>query len=178
MRARTKKLTVCAMFAALGAVVLLVGGAIGIGTYAAPVMAGFMVIPVRRELGVKYALAVWIVTGALTLMLSGDREMALVYIAIFGWYPAAKPALDRLGAVGWVIKLVAFNAIAAGLYMALFAVMGGMAALGFDSTAAALVMLAVGDAVFIIYDIALKNLDRLYMKKLRARLFPGRGKDE
>ena len=172
MNAGTKKITLCALFAALGTVVLLLGGALGIGTYAGPILAGFLLIPVQYEYGWRWTLPVWLITGVLTLMLSPDREMGLIYLLLLGWYPAAKPVFDRLGILGWVLKFLAFNGLAIALYAALFAVLG-MAELGFATVGSALLLLAMGNVLFLLYDFALKKLTGLYGAKLRRRLFPG-----
>jgi len=159
--------------AALGTALLLLSGAIGIGTYAGPVLAGFLLIPVQYEYGWRWTIPVWLVTGVLTLMLSPDWEMGLIYLLLLGWYPAVKPFFDRLGIVGWILKFLAFNVLAIALYSVLFSILG-MAELGFATIGGALLLLGMGNILFLLYDFALKKLEGLYKTKIRSRFFPGK----
>ena len=62
----------CSLMAALGVVLMMTGGLIPVMTYCSPLLAGVLLIPVMRECGVRWAWMVWIVTAALSLILSAD----------------------------------------------------------------------------------------------------------
>ena len=72
-------LAFCSLMAALGAALMLVGGVIPVMTYCSPLIAGVLLIPVLREYGGRWAWLVWLVTALLSLILSADKEAALLY---------------------------------------------------------------------------------------------------
>lgn len=81
------------MTAALSVTLMLVMGLTGISTYAAPMLAALMLIPVRQRYGIPTALTVWLAAGLLSLLLVTDRELSLLYLTIYGWYPVLRPKL-------------------------------------------------------------------------------------
>ena len=174
MRAQTKKLTLCALISAIGVMIMLIGGFSGVGTYAAPILSGMVLIPIIDEYGLKYSIACWLVTGSLSLILVSDKELALFYCCIIGWYTCVKTLIDRLpGVFRWLLKAVIFNAAVIALYAVIFAVIG-MKNAGFENTFMIVLSLVLGNAVFIIYDLALTRLTKVYRLKLRSRIFGGR----
>lgn len=54
-KTESQKIALCGVLGALSVVLLLVGAALQIGTYAAPMLAAFLLIPVLDEYGPKYA---------------------------------------------------------------------------------------------------------------------------
>ena len=55
-KTESQKIALCGVLSALSVVVLLVGNVLQIGTYAAPMLASFLLIPVLEDYGKKYAL--------------------------------------------------------------------------------------------------------------------------
>ena len=53
---QSRRIALCGVLAALTVVILLVGTALGIGTYAAPMLASFLLIPTLVEYGPRAAL--------------------------------------------------------------------------------------------------------------------------
>ena len=89
------RLSLSALMAALGTVLMLSSNLIPVLTYVAPMLASLTLIPILSEFGKKYAWMTWAVTALLALLLCADREAAFFYLFI-GWYPILKPALDRI----------------------------------------------------------------------------------
>ena len=52
-KTESQKIALCGVLGALSVVLLLVGAALQIGTYAAPMLAAFLLIPVLDEYGPK-----------------------------------------------------------------------------------------------------------------------------
>ena len=50
-KTESQKITLCGVLSALSVVVLLVGNVLQIGTYAAPMLASFLLIPVLEDYG-------------------------------------------------------------------------------------------------------------------------------
>ena len=111
MRRRSQRLAVCAMLVALGTAAMLMGGVIPLATFCAPALASLMLIPALDAYGRRWGFSVWFAIAALALMLSPDKESALLF-AFLGYWPAVKPRLDRLERkpVRLLAKLALFNA--------------------------------------------------------------------
>ncbi len=167
-------IALCALLSALGAAVMTAGGLIPIATYCAPLLAGLLLLPVLYEFSRREAWMVWAVTAALSLMLSPDKEAGSMYLFL-GWYPIAKPALDRIRPrlLGLLAKLLLFTAAFALMYALLLyvfqlaAVLEDMQTLGLVSNLLLDAMLVV---VMLLYDFLLGRLWPLYVYRLRPRL--------
>ncbi len=96
MSSPSRRLALGAVMAAAGTALMLLGSVIPVFTYVSPLLASLFLIPVAGVAGRKAALAVWIITAGLTLLLGADKEAAFFYV-FFGWYPLVKPAADRIG---------------------------------------------------------------------------------
>ena len=62
-KTESQKIALCGVLSALSVVVLLVGNVLQIGTYAAPMLASFLLIPVLEDYGKKYALLLYAVVS-------------------------------------------------------------------------------------------------------------------
>ena len=172
MRKQTREVALAGLLAALAAVLLCLGGAVPLATYAAPVLASAVLLPAREECRPALARGCWAVSAALGLLLAPDREAALLY-AFLGWYPLCKPALDalrprplRLGAK----LLVCVAAVGAMYGLLLFVFRLDAVVREFAATSPALLWAtaALGLVVFLVYDLALERLAQYY-KRRRAR---------
>lgn len=170
MRDKSKRVAVCGMLCAVATLLMLIGGAIPYGTYAVPVVAGAVLIPVLKEYGPKQMLMLWIAISLLSLILVPDKEMALMFALLLGWYPALKPVLDKLPAfLRYVVKLAVFNIAIALIYLLLIFVFNIPQEM--ESNIIAFITLVLGNITFLIYDRALIILEQLYIKKYRKLLF-------
>ena len=113
------------MLSALSVVVLLVGNVLQIGTYAAPMLASFLLIPVLEDYGKKYALLLYAVVSLLSLFLVPDKELVLFYVLVLGYYPVLRVRLNniRRGVLRWVAKFGCFNAAVVVMYALLIVVL-------------------------------------------------------
>ncbi len=167
-----KKVALCGMSVAICLVILLVGGWIGVGTYAAPLLAGILLCPAGKELGRKYQCVMWLAAGLLGLFLVTDLEESVLFLGFFGWYPALRPQLARLPkGVRIAVKLLIFNAAVVALEALLLLVLLPDAK---TPVLLLLLLLAVGNVVFLLYDRLLPKLELLYERRLRRVLFPKR----
>lgn len=165
MKKRAQQIALCAMVTALGVVLMLVLGVTGIGTYAGPLLAAMLLLPVQDKYGTRGALTVWLVTGLLALLLVPDLELSIVYLTIFGWYPAVRPHLERLPRLlSLPVKLAAFNVAA----IASYAVMMPFLGLEEEMTQPWLLgtMLVLGNALFLLEDrLLIPRVTAFYRKR-------------
>ena len=103
----SQKIALCGVLGALSVVCLLAGAALQIGTYAAPMLASFLLIPVLEEYGARYALLLYATTAVLGLLLVPETELALFYALVVGYYPVLRHALRRVkpAVLRWAVKL-------------------------------------------------------------------------
>ena len=169
-----RKIAIGGLFTALSVLIQLIGGAIGIGTFIAPIIAGFCVEAVRLSCGPSYAAVHWLASGLLALMMCPDKELAALYLFLLGWYPLLRPLVAKLtAAVRWAVRLVVFNADVLLLYWVLLYVVfdGNWANTGFGGLWMTLAVLVLGNVVFFLYDYLLSQAET----KLFPRFF-GRNK--
>lgn len=173
-KSKSQKAALCGVLAALSVVLLLAGSALQVGTYAAPMLAAFLLIPVQVEYGPRYALLLYLATAVLALLLVPETELALFYTLAVGHYPVLRCALRavRPAVLRWALTFLAFNAAVALLYALLAALLGPAVwrELTGDGLPMLLVLLGMGNAAFFLYDRALGALTRYYRLALRPRL--------
>ena len=162
---KARQIAMGGVFAALAVVLMLLGGLIPIGTYAAPMLASLLLIPLLRELSPCLCVGWYVVVSLLSSLFCPDRETALVF-CFLGWYPIFKPRLDRLRPVSRLLcKLLIFNAAVAALYAVLIFLFRLEAVMKeWKKTAPALLagMLLLGNATFLVYDAVLCRLTAVY----------------
>lgn len=169
MRKQAEVVAACGVAAALGVVLMLLGSFLGLGMYVSPMLTGLCLAPIGRRWGTKYQLVLWVAVSLVCLMVVPDVEENLMFAGFFGWYPAARPKLERLPPVWrWPAKLAVFNGpvIALELLVVLALVPERIGLLS------GLALLALGNAVFILYDKAIPHIEMLmsaYLKKLRPK---------
>ncbi|WP_298018599.1 hypothetical protein [uncultured Dysosmobacter sp.] len=169
---KSRKIALCGMLSALAVVVLLLGGAIGIGTFAAPVLAMAVLLPVLEEYGARAAATAFCTVSLLALLLVPDRELALVYIG-FGWYPLLRPHVARMPSrlLRLAVRLAVCNGVIAALYGLLLRLLGLTADLMEASRLMNAALLVMGNLVFLLLDLVLARLTNLWRRKLRRRFF-------
>ena len=167
----TRDLAQIAVFAALIVVLMALGSPFGILTYVCPILSGVLVLLVLENYGPKYALSLWGAAGLLGLMLVPDKEMAAVFAGILGWYPIAKPHLDKLPRpIRPVCKGLIFNGTMIALYLALLYVLTPDV-LGLGVGWENLLLLVMGNLILFLYDRALGRLTHTLLPRLN-RLLP------
>ena len=93
---QSRKTAFCGVLAALSVVLMLLGSALQVGTYAAPMLAAFLQIPVLEEYGSRSALLLYTASAVLALLLVPETELALFYLLAVGYYPSLRVALRRV----------------------------------------------------------------------------------
>ena len=125
-KTESQKIALCGMLGALSVVLLLIGSALQIGTYAAPMLAAFLLIPVLEDYGPRYALTLYATVSILAVLLVPETELAFFYVLVMGYYPVLRVKLNALKntVLRWVIKFAVFNAATVLVYLLLFALLG------------------------------------------------------
>ncbi len=138
-----------------------------------PALAGAVLIPVVLEIGVKWGWAAYASVGLLSLLICPSMEAKVLFIAFFGYYPVLKSQIERLrkGWLEWILKLALFNATMVASYWLMLKVFGlpedSFEIFGFNLP---LVVLAIGNVAFVLYDVALTGVITTYLRALQPKL--------
>lgn len=165
-------------------VVILIPSAMQIMTYALPALAGMLTMLAVVEIDKKWALGSYAATSLIGLLFVANKEAVMYYVAFFGYYPVAKAffesKLPRFAE--YLAKVLLFNVsiLLSGVVLIKVFGMPYNDLLGIDGESAFFtkyalpIMLLLGNAGFILYDIALtKNLTAylyVWQKKLHKLL--------
>lgn len=173
-KTESQKIALCGMLGALSVVLLLIGSALQIGTYAAPMLAAFLLIPVLEDYGPRYALTLYATVSILAVLLVPETELAFFYVLVMGYYPVLRVKLNALKntVLRWIIKFAVFNAATVLVYLLLFALLGPavLDELLADGTAMLAALLAAGNLSFWLCDRALAALTRYYHLVVKPKL--------
>lgn len=167
-RTPTKFLTVSAMLAALGVILLGLGSLISTLDLTCAALASMLCIWAVIEMGGAYPWMIWGVTALLSLLLLPQKTPGVLYLCI-GAYPMIKARLEHLPRPAeWALKLVTLHVMIALCYGALRLFVPEEAAAAVGWMLAVTYLLAL--AAFLLYDYALTKLITFYLLRLQPRL--------
>ena len=169
---KSKQIALCGLLCALAVTLLLLGGILGIGTFAGPILAMAVLLPILEEYGTTTAAVAYGAAAILAVLLVPDRESALVFAA-FGWYPLLRPRLAHIPSrtVRFLLKLAVCNILIAVLYGLILRLMGLTVDLLDASHWMNLALLLIANVTFLLMDRALERLTVLWHRKLRKQFF-------
>ena len=169
------KLAFCAVLAALETALMMIASFVPVGTYAVPCFAGAFTVAAVIEYGAKWAAGVYFVSGALSMFLCADKEAALLFALLFGYYPIIKNVIEsklKGKALQYAVKFVLFNAAAVGSFFIsvnLLAIPAEEFSVG--GVYVPYLFLAAGNVFFLLYDIMLTRFVVLYAVRIRKAIF-------
>ena len=179
---RTKRVAVSGMLVALGVIILYMGSLIEVLDISMAAIASLLCIITVIEYGKLYAVLVFGATALAAMLLLPEKFTPSLYALLIGYYPILKEIIERIGKksgkrafsiVRWAIKIVFFNA--ALLAVALVAIY--VLVLPESEEWMQLTLLLLGNAAFILYDVALTRMISLYVFRIRRRFrLPGSGR--
>lgn len=168
MKKQSKRIAVCGLTVALGAVVMLLGNVLGLGMYLAPMFVGLCLSVVGKEWGLRFRILLWLAIGLLSFILISNPEQNLMFIGLFGWYPILRPALQKLPILlRAAVKFLMFNGIVIALEALLILVLVPESM----GTGLMILLLLLGNVTFFVYDFAIPRFEVLaekYRKRIKA----------
>lgn len=156
--------------AALSLVLMISVAVIPFLTYALPAAAGLLITFIVIEIDKKWAFGVYCTVAILGMLLVPDKEVAVMYLAFFGYYPILKAVTEsKLGKItGWAVKILLFLASIVISYFLMIKFMGvTIDEIDEMGIIAIPLLLGMGTLAFILYDIALTRMITLYTIKWR-----------
>lgn len=159
----TKLITLCGMISALAVVIMLVGGLLELGTYAAPMIAGLCLIPIGKKYGRKYHLAIWGVVSIVSFLVVPYIEQDLIFLSLFGLYPVIYPTFQKLPkALRIITKLLYFNIITVAVEALVMLVLVPE----IMNAAMITLLLLMGNITFLLYDFIIPRAELILDKYL------------
>ena len=173
-KTESQKIALCGMLGALSGVLVRLGSALQIGTYAAPMLAAFLLLPVLEAYGPRSALPLSVCVAILAVFFVPETELALFYVLVMGYYPVLRVKLNGVKStlLLWVLKFAVFNAGTVLVYLLLFALLGPavLDELLADGVGMLAALLAAGNLSFWLCDRAVGALTRYYRLILKKKL--------
>ena len=158
--------------AALALVLMLLSSVIPVMSYGLPAIAGFLTTLVVLECGDRIAAVCYGAVALLSMVLVPDKESALLYLILFGWYPIVKRYIEMLRKppLEWALKLLCM-AVPVGAASAVAVALLGLGAIFGEGIGVPLIAAFYGVAAvaFVFYDIVMTRLISAYLSVLRPR---------
>ena len=165
---QSSKCAIGGIVASLSLVLMISVAVIPFLTYALPALAGALIIFIVVEIDKKWAFGVYATVAILGMILVPEKEVAVMYLVLFGYYPIFKSFVESKFplVIEWIIKILSFVLTMAGSYYLMMKFMG----VTIDETEewgvwAYPILLGMGTFAFILYDIALTKTITLYIMK-------------
>ena len=165
----------CGMAAALSVALMLLGAVVPVLMFIAPAVASLLIATVCVECGKTMALTAYGAVSLLSLLFVPDKEVALVFVFLLGYYPLAKPKFERIrpAVLRIVCKLLLCNGTVLAMYGLVFLLVpAGSISQELRTTALAvsLATLVMGNVAFVLYDRAVHNMLMMYRLVWRPKL--------
>jgi len=174
-RRKSWAMAYCGMAAALSIALMLLGAVVPVLMFIAPAVASFLVATVCVECGGTMAWTSYAAVSLLSLLFVPDKEEALTFVFLLGYYPLVKPKFERIrpALLRGLCKLLLCNGAVLAMYgLVLLLVPAGSISQELRTTALAvsLTTLAMGNVAFLLYDRALHNMLQVYRILWQPRL--------
>ena len=117
-RSKSWAMAYCGMAAALSVAMMLMGAVFPIAMFIAPAVASFLIATVCVECGRTMALTAYGAVSLLSLLFVPDKEVALTFVFLLGYYPLAKPYFEKIrpALLRAVCKLLLCNGAVLAMY--------------------------------------------------------------
>ena len=171
----------CGIASALCIALMLLGAVIPVLMFIAPAAASLLIATVCVECGKTMAFTAYGAVSLLSILFVPDKEVALTFVFLLGYYPLVKPYFDRIrpALLRGAAKLLLCNGSILLMYgLVLLLVPAGSISQELKTTAliVSLSTLAMGNVAFLLYDRALRNLLQVYRLVWQPRLHKMLGK--
>ncbi len=166
---KTKKITLSALLVALGVAFMALGAVFEILDLTVCALVSLLVVFVYLELGSPYTWLVWICTSLITAIIFPGSILWVEYLLVFGIYPILKAYIERAPRIlWWPIKLVFINAVIWSLFLVVEFIFG-VPFFDMDGTLWKVITYLLINFAFIVYDMFITIMVRLYYEKFRKR---------
>lgn len=136
-----------------------------------PMVAGVLLMIIAEEVSLGWAWLTYIAVDILSMLITADKESALVFVMLFGHYPMVRMYLEKIKFRGlkYLLKGLIFNFCAISFFLVTVFIFGmdqmltDMNDLG---KFGGLILLGMVNIVYVLYDFNLGAIYVLYIKRL------------
>lgn len=158
---------------------MFLSGIFPFAEYTCPALAGIILIALVIDFGKATAWVCYLAVALLSLIITPNKEAAMLFVFFLGYYPILKSYLERIKSriAEWLVKLAIFNVMIVSAYLVIVYAFGMTEVLEEMNEYfqyGVLLFLLAGNIVFVVYDFALTGLIAMYCQKLRPRLRLGK----
>ena len=149
--------------ASLCIVLMFMSGVLPVLYIAAPMLAGMLMIILAEEVSVPWAWLTYTAVSLLSMIVSFDKEAALMFVLFFGYYPILRPSLMKLPlrSVRLACKLVLYNLfLAADVLITIYVL--GLPSFDDYSRAMMITLGVLANLLFLSYDMLLSRMRWFY----------------
>lgn len=167
------KVALGGVVAALSLLFMILAGVTSTLVYAIPMITGALLMMLVVEFGHGFATLIYVAVSVLSLLLLGNKEAAIMYVAFFGYYPIIKSILEKhiRSFVCWIVKYLIFNvAIVSSYFITTRIFMISFEDIESLGKFALPLLLLAGNVLFVIYDIMLTRLVSVYLYRWRKSI--------
>jgi hypothetical protein len=137
-------------------------------------VAGIFLMIIAEEVSMGWAWLTYTSVSILSMLITADKEAALVFVMLFGHYPMVRMYLENLKfkPLRYIIKLAIYNICLISFFMVTVFVFGldqmltDMNDLG---KYGGLILLGLANIIYVLYDFNLGALYVLYIKRLMPK---------
>ncbi len=138
-----------------------------------PLFAGMMISVVAIEVSPSWAFVTYIVVSLLSFFITPDKEAAVFFAALFGYYPILKEVAEKIKfrPARFIIKLAVFNAALVVIYQVTVKLLGTVdlfEEFGFLKQYMLPALLVIFNAILFFYDFTLGLVRECYIKWFRT----------
>jgi len=167
IRRHTRELVFSAILAALGVVFMIVASMFEVLDLTMCAAASLLIVLAVIEIGYKWPILIYLVTGILSALLLPNKFAAAVYILFAGLYPIFKAIFERMHyVVTWVLKFSFFDTA----LLLVIAVTVHILHLEETGLGYTIPVMLLANVAFLLYDFVLTKLITLYIHKIRRLL--------
>ncbi len=140
-----------------------------------PMISGCLMMIIATEVSCGWATLTYIAVSLLSLLVTFDKEAALLFILFFGHYPILRMYLGkiRFGLLRKVLKFLIFNGCILAYFFITVYIFGldqMLEEMGDFGKYGGFIMLALADVIFILYDLNLNIFYNSYHQRFMPRL--------
>lgn len=137
-----------------------------------PLFAGMLISVVAIEISHSWAFVTYVVVSVLSFFLTPDKEAAIFFAVLFGYYPILKDVTDKIKfkPFQWIIKIIIFNAAIVIIYQLTVKLLGTVDLIeefGFMKQYMLPALLLIFNFILILYDVTLGMVKDAYVKWFR-----------
>ena len=162
------------IIAALSVSIMLLTYFSPILVYTVPVFAGAILLIVVTEVGYKWALGTYVAVSLLSIFLIADKEAAVFYIMLFGYYPVLREFISgkiKNRFLLFILKLIIFNAsLAASIAVCNYVFHIDYSEFSGGGKIIVAVYIVMMNAVLFLYDFLIAKFTVLYKTRLHKKI--------